>query len=62
MAWDSNLNESDRRRVGYALAQLRMAYDMRQIGDPKAQQYERAARQELCLLLDEEPDHMRGEK
>lgn len=61
MAWDTNLSTFDRGQLQYALASLRMAYDLRQIGDPKAPEYEQAARVALCNVLDEKYDPMRGE-
>lgn len=60
MAWNSNL--SDRTRADFALAHLRMAHDLRQIGEQKAaDKCELAARLQLVLLLDAKPDAMRGE-
>lgn len=62
MAWDSNLKTSDRTRAQFALSHLRMAHDLRKIGDNTgADRVELAARLELVLLLDAEPDTLRGE-
>ena len=55
------LNEEERGAIAYALAQLRMAHDLRQVGSIEAKDYERQARRSLALVLDVEYDYFRGE-
>ena len=55
------MSEPERNNVKCALGLLRMAYDLRQVGDPGAAEYERDARRALAVALDEEYDLMREE-
>ena len=55
------MTEAERKALDFALAQLRMAYDLRNAGDPEAQQYERAARRVIAEVADVDYDLMREE-
>lgn len=55
------IDEKERTALDFALGQLRMAYDLRAVGEPGAVDYEREARRALAQVLDVEYDLMREE-